>query len=208
MKLIKGPRWISGGRWRRFDWSYQYAGRAGFTALMDIDPSASNCLTSKKRSRPRRANPKLKRGKQSSREDVCSEGLRKLLSKWSGAPRLLTVKGFRLHVKKADCVAFVQVLSTRKFRTKLKVCSLIASQQFDRISAVAVAFPKRTKKRALFIFAQILVDAVTMQQEEESQNWLASVFGCQRLKESWNMRDVAPPWLLVYREQPCSRWLI
>lgn len=145
MKLIKGPRWVSGGLWRRFDWSYRYAGRAGFTALMDIDPSASNCLTSKIRSGPSRSNPKLKREKQWSTEDVCSEGLRKRLrggtSKWSGAPRLLTAEGFYPRIKKVDYVVFGQVLSTRKWRPKLKVCTLITSQQ------LRWRFPKKNSKK-------------------------------------------------------------
>lgn len=51
----------------------------------------------------------------------------------------------------------------------------VESLHFDHISAAAVAFPKKQpKKKKPFIFAQILLDAVTMQQEEESQNWLAS----------------------------------
>lgn len=51
----------------------------------------------------------------------------------------------------------------------------VESLHFDHISAAAVAFPKKQQKNQNpFIFAQILLDAVTMQQEEESQNRLAS----------------------------------
>lgn len=89
---------------------------------------------------------------------------------------------------------------------QVKVCTLITFQQ------LRWRFPEnkhKKKEKPFYLCPNTSGRCNNAAGRREPKLTRIRAFGCQRLKESWNMRDVeAPPWLLVYAEQPRSHWLV